>query len=76
MNRLLKYLDVVRLVWIRHFFVFVQQFFFQACLTKATAALQCSCVQALADPAATCLDFKTLNTAVKAQKDSCTKVKR
>merc|ERR1711935_1318799 len=46
---------------------------FKACLIKATAALQCSCVQALADPADTCLDFKTLNTAVKAQKDSCTK---
>jgi len=46
---------------------------FKACLIKSTAAEQCSCVQGLADPEATCLDFKSLNTAVKKQKDSCTK---
>merc|ERR1712037_658826 len=46
---------------------------FKACLTKATDAEICSCVQGLTNPSAECLDFKTMHDGVKAQKDKCTK---
>lgn len=46
---------------------------FKECLTKATDAEICACVQGLTNPGSECLDFKAMHDGVKAQKDKCTK---